>query len=59
MTDARTEIGAAGMLMTLSEGTITVRHSEDNSVLFEAKNAVYGSWSKLWKAIEGIEVTGE
>lgn len=45
------EEGAAGMTITLSHGTIEVRHMEDNTLLARAEDVPEGAWSRLWDAL--------
>ena len=60
------ERGSAGMNLRLSNGVITVRHSECNTVLAEWL-AEEGDWDRIWIAIRDIkqerevisEVSGE
>lgn len=47
------EKGAAQINIELSDGKVTVRHTDqDGSMLMEAK-AYTGYWDNLWNAIEG------
>jgi hypothetical protein len=50
------ELGAASITVELMDGNIVVKHGEDGSVLLTKKNVKQGSWDKLWKALESIEV---
>jgi hypothetical protein len=60
------ERGSAGINLRLSNGVITVRHSECNTVLAEWL-AEEGDWDRIWIAIRDIkqerevisEVSGE
>lgn len=45
------ERGKAGIIVTLEDSTITVKHIDDGTVLFE-KHAYAGDWDRLWDAIK-------
>lgn len=49
------EKGGAGIKIVLSDSTITVYHSDDNSILHEVKQVPEGSWNKIWEAIREIK----
>ena len=48
------ERGSAGINLELSNGVITVRHSECNTVLAEWL-AEEGDWDRIWIAIRDIK----
>jgi hypothetical protein len=49
--------GAASILITKEEGTIEVRHGEDNTLLAFLENAPAGTWNKLWKTFRKLGFT--
>lgn len=44
------ERGAASIIVELSEGIITVKHSDDNSILLQWE-AEEGDWAKIWDTL--------
>ena len=48
------ELGSAGFSADLSDGVITIRHCESNSILAEW-TANTGDWDILWKTIRDLE----
>lgn len=51
-----TERGAAGMLIELQDGNITVYHCEGHVKLAELKNAPLGTWKVLWASMESLGI---
>ena len=49
------EAGAASIFIELSQGTITVKHGTDGTVLKRIDRAKDGSWNKIWDAINNVE----
>lgn len=45
------ERGMAGIIVTLEDSTITVKHTEDGTVLF-SRHAYAGDWDKIWDVIK-------
>lgn len=45
--------GAADILLTLSEGTLTVRHTDKFGEVLHKRRATTADWDKIWKAIKG------
>ena len=52
------EAGAGSMFIELSNGTITVKHGTDGTILKQIDRAKDGSWNKIWDAINNIEAVG-
>ena len=52
------ELGSAGFSADLSDGVITIRHCESNSILAEW-TANTGDWDILWKTIRDLEEANE
>ena len=52
------ELGSAGFSTVLSDGVITIRHCESNSILAEW-TANTGDWDILWKTIRDLEQANE
>jgi len=48
------EAGAAGITVTLEDGTISVHHHE-GPLLLEIKNAKAGSWDKIWDTLRSLQ----
>lgn len=48
------ERGAAGIIVEFSDGKVTVKHSEDGTVLMKAI-VYHGYWDNLWSALESKE----
>lgn len=46
-----TERGAAGIIITLQEGTITISHAEEGTVLSVWEAAPEGTWGLLWDSL--------
>lgn len=51
----KVERGAASIRVSLSRGTITVRHGSDGEVLITKKNVKAGEWSRLFTLLHSIE----
>ena len=49
------EAGAASIFIKLSQGTITVKHGTDGTVLKQIDRAKDGSWNKIWDSINDIK----
>lgn len=50
------ERGAAEVVITLEDGTITIKHGEDGTILGELHDAPDGTWSRLWDAMEALGI---
>ena len=46
------ESGAAGIVIELSEGRITVTHKDDGALLAHLDNAPSGTWTKIWNHLD-------
>lgn len=54
--DAGLEAGAASMLISLSDGCITVTHGTDKVTLAKADDVPDGTWHRLWEAMASLGI---
>lgn len=57
MVDQAIEPGAAGIIIELRDGRVTVRHIEGGALLASSPNPVArGTWDALWRALDALGI---
>ena len=51
------ENGSAELRIRLRDHGIEVRHGETGELLAQFKNAPFGIWGRLWRALESLGIT--
>lgn len=50
------ERGAASIIISLQDGTITVTHGTDCATLLEIKDAKPGAWHRIWETLYNLKM---